>query len=69
MTKADLIKRRDILANWLADNLDAGNWEEVKDEYNNVCYKLADMEFYVSDQAKARAINERYVSLNTIKNG
>ena len=43
MNLSDYIKRSDELARWLADNLDSPRWDEIKQEFNNMNYKIQEI--------------------------
>jgi hypothetical protein len=64
-----LEKKRDELAAWLADNLDKCTWDQVKDEYNEICRILSDQECELSKTPtdRERASKELHINLNTFK--
>ena len=68
MTKQELLTRREQLEKWLADNISSGNWDQVKDEYNEICYKISELDNEVSPFRKQRAPQE-FVTPKSIYNG
>ena len=68
MTKQQLIERRHEIAKWLADNLDSIRWEEMKNEFNNICYKLDEMGVEVTESMR-QAVGREFQTPNIYKNG
>ena len=68
MTKQQLIERRDELAKWLADNIDSIRWEEMKNEFNNICYKLDEMGVEVTESMR-QAVGREFQTPNIYKYG